>query len=305
MIRERVSSDINRRLKSFLNVPSTTKKETDEIVHPYLGCSIKQFKEYLESLFTEGMAWDKYGYFYTETDGQKKLGFHIDHIIPCSAFDLTNAKDFFLCFHWKNCQPLWGDENMGKRNAYTENEKRLYMLSMESLEGYASKEKEILSLIEKVTTQIASHLPQLVASKSYKDDDYRKQRLLYQDYVFDQALQDAQVMFFMAENPPDESKAYQETLYFRMKNKQSRKVGEDNARSKKVCQLSLDGTLLNTYASMNMGAKENGTFHSIVSKCCSNPDKFFKGGGFYWCFLHHLEDFQRHFVDTLSVKQKN
>jgi hypothetical protein len=97
----------------------------------------------------------------------------------------------------------------------------------------------------------------------------------------------------MYEHPPDKNKVYQETLYFRMKNQQSRKCGEDNIRSKKVCQLSLDGTLLNTYASMNLGAKENGTYHSMVSKCCTNPDQLFKGGGFYWCFLHDVEDVQQ------------
>jgi hypothetical protein len=265
-------------------------KKKDEFL-PFLGCSLEQFKQHIESLFTKEMSWDKYGYYYTDTGGQQQLGFHIDHVIPCSAFDLTNAKELFLCFHWKNCQPLWGNENMGKGNTYTEKEKVLYMDSMKSFPGFASLEKEILFFIEKVKTQVAS--TEIVVDTNVDDEDTRQKRALYQDYVFDQALQDVQVMFFFYENPPDEKKVYQETLLFRMKNMQSRKRGEDNKRSKKVCQVSLDGEHLNTYASMNIGAKENGTYHSIVSKCCSNPDQLYKAGGYYWCFLDHLEEFQQ------------
>ena len=62
----------------------------------------------------------------------------------------------------------------------------------------------------------------------------------------------------------------------------------------------LDGKLLGTYASMNIGAKENGTYHSLISKCCSNPDILFTAGGFYWCFLDQLERFQQEFVEKTS-----
>jgi len=264
-------------------------KKKDEF-SPFVGCSLQQFKQHIESLFCKEMSWDKYGYYYTDTDGEKQLGFHIDHIIPCSAFDLTNAKELFLCFHWKNCQPLWGNENMGKKNTYTEKEKVLYEDSMKSFLGFASVEKELLLFIEKVKTQVASIE---TLDTNFDNEDTRQQRALYDDYVFDQALQDAQVMFFFYENPPDKNKVYQETLLFRMKNMQSRKRGENNIRSKKVYQVRLDGTLLNTYASMNLGAKENGTYHSIVSKCCSNPKQLLTAGGFYWCFLDHLEEFQQ------------
>ena len=287
MIRERISTCVNRRLQSFVKNPYMKKK--DEFL-PFVGCSLEQFKQHIESLFCKEMSWDKYGYYYTDSDGEKQLGFHIDHIIPCSAFDLTNAKELFLCFHWKNCQPLWGNENMGKKNTYMEKEKVLYEDSMKSFPAFASVEKELLLFIEKVKTQVASIE---TVDTNFDDEDTRQQRALYDDYVFDQALQDVQVMFFFYENPPDKNKVYQETLLFRMKNMQSRKRGENNVRSKKVCQLRLDGTLLNTYASMNLGAKENGTYHSMVSKCCSNPDKLLTGGGFYWCFLDHLEEFQQ------------
>ena len=45
-----------------------------------LGCSIENLKTHLESLFLDGMTWDNYCY----------NGWHIDHILPCSSFDLSD-----------------------------------------------------------------------------------------------------------------------------------------------------------------------------------------------------------------------
>ncbi|HEY8687738.1 MAG TPA: hypothetical protein VIM07_00775 [Chitinophagaceae bacterium] len=69
-----------------------------------LGCSIEQFKKYFESLFTDGMSWDKY------LEG----GIHIDHRIPCKNFDLTKPEDQKRCFHYSNLQPLWELDNLRK-----------------------------------------------------------------------------------------------------------------------------------------------------------------------------------------------
>jgi hypothetical protein len=69
-----------------------------------LGCSLDYFKEYFQSLFTDGMTWDKY----------MKGEIHIDHIIPCSKFDLTKIEEQRLCFHYSNLQPLWQLDNLIK-----------------------------------------------------------------------------------------------------------------------------------------------------------------------------------------------
>ena len=67
-----------------------------------LACSIEEFKSHLESKFTEGMTWDNHG------------EWHIDHIIPCASFDLTDPEQQKKCFHYTNLQPLWASENMSK-----------------------------------------------------------------------------------------------------------------------------------------------------------------------------------------------
>jgi hypothetical protein len=70
----------------------------------FLGCTISQLKEHLESKFKEGMTWENHN----------QYGWHIDHIIPCINFDLTNPDELRKCFNYKNLQPLWWYENLSK-----------------------------------------------------------------------------------------------------------------------------------------------------------------------------------------------
>jgi len=46
---------------------------------------------------------------------------HIDHIKPCSLFNLLNEDEQKKCFHYTNLQPLWASENLSKGCKY-ENE---------------------------------------------------------------------------------------------------------------------------------------------------------------------------------------
>lgn len=41
---------------------------------------------------------------------------HMDHIKPCSSFDLTDPEEQKLCNHYSNLQPLWDYENLQKRD---------------------------------------------------------------------------------------------------------------------------------------------------------------------------------------------
>lgn len=72
-----------------------------------LGCSVEQFRSYLESQFKPGMTWENYGSVW-----------HIDHIKPCAKFNLLDPEQQRLCFHWSNMQPLFALENRHKSDKY-------------------------------------------------------------------------------------------------------------------------------------------------------------------------------------------
>ena len=67
-----------------------------------LGCSIDFLKKYLSDRFQLGMTWDNYGVW------------HIDHIRPCSSFNLSDVNQQRICFHYSNLQPLWKRDNLSK-----------------------------------------------------------------------------------------------------------------------------------------------------------------------------------------------
>lgn len=67
-----------------------------------LGCSIDDLLIHLENQFVEGMSLSNHG------------EWHIDHIIPCASFDLTDIEQQKKCFHYTNLQPLWAKDNISK-----------------------------------------------------------------------------------------------------------------------------------------------------------------------------------------------
>lgn len=67
-----------------------------------LACTISDLKAHLESQFKPGMSWSNHG------------AWHIDHIMPCAAFNLTLLAEQKACFHYSNLQPLWAEENLRK-----------------------------------------------------------------------------------------------------------------------------------------------------------------------------------------------
>ncbi len=69
-----------------------------------LGCSLMQFRQWLEARMLPGMTWDNYG----------RSGWHIDHIRPLSAFDLTDPAQLKQACHFTNLQPLWAEANLRK-----------------------------------------------------------------------------------------------------------------------------------------------------------------------------------------------
>jgi len=69
-----------------------------------LGCSVPEFKKYIEDKFTTGMSWDNHGI----------KGWHYDHIVPCASFDQSDIEQQMKCWHYTNFQPLWWYDNLIK-----------------------------------------------------------------------------------------------------------------------------------------------------------------------------------------------
>lgn len=95
----RMSENIRRRINSILKRKGFYKKnKTFSIV----GCTPIQLKEHLESMFSDGMTWENYGFY----------GWHIDHIIPLSS--AKNEEELKKLCHYTNLQPLWCKDNLSK-----------------------------------------------------------------------------------------------------------------------------------------------------------------------------------------------
>ena len=70
-----------------------------------LGICADECRKYIEALFVEGMSWDS--------------DIHIDHIVPCASFNLSDPEQQRACFHYTNLQPLWGPDNLEKSAKWT------------------------------------------------------------------------------------------------------------------------------------------------------------------------------------------
>lgn len=98
-IHYRIKDNLRRRINYAIK-HSKKSKSTSEL----LGCTLQEFRKYIESLWQNNMNWDNYG----------KFGWHLDHIKPCASFDLSDPEQQKLCFHYSNIQPLWAKDNWSK-----------------------------------------------------------------------------------------------------------------------------------------------------------------------------------------------
>ena len=69
-----------------------------------LGCTIEEFRLYIEKRFTDGMTFENHGL----------KGWHLDHIIPLST--ANTEEEIIKLNHYTNFQPLWAEDNLKKGN---------------------------------------------------------------------------------------------------------------------------------------------------------------------------------------------
>jgi hypothetical protein len=104
------NAKIARNLRSRLSIALKNKSKRGSAVAD-LGCTIDEFKSYLESKFYvsddgRNMTWDAYG----------KDGWELDHVKPLSSFDLVNPDQFKDACHYTNLAPVWREHNRAKSN---------------------------------------------------------------------------------------------------------------------------------------------------------------------------------------------
>ena len=96
-----IKNKITHNLRCRINVAlkrATKSKKTMELI----GISIENLWIHLEKNFKPGMTRENYGLW------------HVDHIRPCSSFDLSKPEEQSICFHYSNLSPLWAEENLKK-----------------------------------------------------------------------------------------------------------------------------------------------------------------------------------------------
>ena len=91
---------VNIALRSYINGVKVISGIKD------LGCTIKEFKEWIEGQFVPGMSWNNWG---------KKTGnWSIDHIVPFCKANMCNKKEASKIIHYGNQRPIWHIDNLIK-----------------------------------------------------------------------------------------------------------------------------------------------------------------------------------------------
>ena len=69
-----------------------------------IGCSVEEARHHIERQWLPGMSWGNYSLH----------GWHIDHIKPINTFNLADAQQQKICFHYTNLRPLWAADNLSR-----------------------------------------------------------------------------------------------------------------------------------------------------------------------------------------------
>lgn len=99
-IQFKIAHHLRTRLRQALSANHPGSKNGSAVRN--LGCSIAEFKIYIEEQLQPGMTWQNWTY---DT-------WHLDHKKPLAAFDLSDPAQLREACHYTNLRPLWGTANM-------------------------------------------------------------------------------------------------------------------------------------------------------------------------------------------------
>jgi hypothetical protein len=115
---------IRSNLRSYLRKNINYSKQNSSL--KYIGCSFEFLKKWFEYNFDVNMSWDNRGKYW-----------HIDHIKPCSSFNLEIQEEIYLCYNWTNLRPLEKTENIIKSD----------IINNELINNFKAKTTEFLKTI--------------------------------------------------------------------------------------------------------------------------------------------------------------
>jgi hypothetical protein len=106
-----LKKDINYKIANNLRTRlcHLIKKDRLSLGVDILGCSVAELKDYLDKLLLSEMNWENYGEIW-----------EIDHILPCSSFNLEDIGEQQKCFHYSNHQPLFKTTEIAESFGYTD-----------------------------------------------------------------------------------------------------------------------------------------------------------------------------------------
>ncbi len=84
-------------------------RSKSKLIIELLGCSLKDYKQYIEQQFKTEMNWNNHGDVW-----------EIDHKKSISFFDLNDPKQLNECFHYTNTQPLFKTTKIAESFGYSE-----------------------------------------------------------------------------------------------------------------------------------------------------------------------------------------
>jgi hypothetical protein len=90
-----------------------------------IGCSAEFYKAWLEFQFDEQMNWDNHGSYW-----------HIDHVKPCSSYNMLDDNEIKQCFNWMNVRPIEKTLNLSKNDKI---DHELIKAHLKVVESFATK----------------------------------------------------------------------------------------------------------------------------------------------------------------------
>lgn len=98
-------------------------KGTESKYNYVFGCSREFFLHWIEDNMSLDIKWDDYG-----------KTWHLDHIKPCSSYDLSKESEIEECFSWKNTIPLKASDNLVKHNKIDDDMIQFYKIKSSKFE---------------------------------------------------------------------------------------------------------------------------------------------------------------------------